>query len=98
MIGSHGDGVPLALSSCRSATAVHEYLVIAGVVVVQHIVDLGNIEAASCEIGDDEDARFSLPEVVQRIGTLLHVHFSINSEARVQLADEGEQIIDVEPG
>ena len=98
MIGSHGDGVPLALSSCRSATAVHEYLVIARVVVMQHIIDLGNIETARCEIGDDENGRFSLPEAVQRIGTLLHVHFSVNSEARVQLSDEGEQIIDVEPG
>lgn len=98
MVGNHGDGVPLALSPRRPAAAVHENLVIAGVVVMQHIIDLRNIEAASCQISDDENGRLSLSEVVQSIGTLLHVHFPIHSEARVEFSDEGEQIVDVEPG
>ena len=77
---------------------MHEDLVIAGVIVVHHEVDFWNVKAASSKISDYQNGRFSLSEVVQRIGTLFHVHLTIHSEAGVELSNEGEQIVDVEPG
>jgi hypothetical protein len=73
-------------------------LVIAGVIVMDDVVDFRNIQTTSSKISHNQYTRLSLSELVQSISTLLHVHLTINSKTIVKLSDQSEQIIDVEPG
>ncbi len=98
MISDQCNCLTLFLCSSSSPASVNEDLVVAGIVVVDHEVDLGNIQSSSCHVGDHEKASFLPPEVLEGVSSRLHVHFAVDSVALVEFSKEGQQVVDVETG
>ena len=65
-VGVHGDGRTLLPSTTRTAASVHERLDVVGKFVVNHQVDVRNIQTAGGDVGGDEHRKPVIAESLKR--------------------------------
>mmetsp|Transcript_18611 Transcript_18611/g.57219 ORF Transcript_18611/g.57219 Transcript_18611/m.57219 type:complete len:249 (-) Transcript_18611:1117-1863(-) len=83
VLGHEGDGAALLAGASGAADAMDVFFAVRGDVVIQDEVDRGNVEAATGDVGGDEDAAGSLVqsfvrfEFVQRVKSFRLRHLAV---------------------
>lgn len=57
-----------------------------------------NVKTPGSHISDYQDGLILFPEIVEGIGSHLHVHLAINAETGMQLPHQRHQVVNVESG
>ena len=96
MIGDKGESGALFVGTSGPTAAMHENLLIGGVVIVDDNANFRNVEATSSHICNYQDAFFLSSELLHGGSALLHVHLAVNTLALVVLFNKRYQIVNVE--
>ena len=72
---------------------MNKNLTIAGIIIVNDVIDFRNVKTSGSHISDNEEGSISFPEHIKRICSTLHVHFTIDTITLMQFSQKRKKIV-----